>query len=51
MALEIQWTAKAVSQLNDILDYLESNWTPKEIKEFISRLEKGMYTISHFPEQ
>jgi plasmid stabilization system protein ParE len=51
MALEIEWTDTAEAQLDDIIAYFESNWTPKEIRQFFKKLEQGIDTIGIHPEQ
>ncbi len=51
MALKVVWTATAERQLDDILEYLEDNWTPKEILVFFKKLEKGISTIRNHPNQ
>jgi len=51
MALAIEWTDTADAQLDDIIEYLESNWTPKEIKQFFNKLEQGIATIASHPTQ
>ena len=51
MALEIVWTKTAEIQLSKIIEYLERNWTEREIKRFFTKLEKGIETIRTKPEQ
>ena len=51
MALTIEWTEEAEKQLDNIIEYLETNWTEKEIKSFFRKLEKGIKTISNKPLQ
>jgi len=51
MALEIEWTAEAVTQLDELIAYLEAPWTDKEIRHFFTQLEKGLSTMSTNPEQ
>ncbi len=51
MALAIEWTDTAEAQLDDIIAYLESNWTPKEIRQFFNKLEQGIATIASHPTQ
>ena len=51
MALAIEWTATAEAQLDDIIIYLESNWTSKEIRHFLKKLEQGLVAISNHPMQ
>ena len=39
------WTREAEKSLDDILDYLESNWTEKEIRKFFISLEHCLSEI------
>ncbi|WOK08368.1 hypothetical protein RT717_06915 [Imperialibacter roseus] len=39
MALEIVWSDEANEGLDEIIEYLEENWTEKEIHHFFTRLE------------
>ena len=48
--LKIRWTEEATSNLESIVDYLESGWTPKELKKFFQKLEKQLLILSFFPE-
>ncbi len=50
MALKLRWTREAVQQLDAIIDYLETNWSEKEIRKFFQKLEEGIKTISEQPE-
>ena len=45
----IEWSARAVRDLNQILKYLEENWSDKEIRNFIRKLDKRLNLISNFP--
>ena len=49
MALEVVWTDEAKVQLDEIITYLENNWTNKEIISFFRRLEEGLIQISENP--
>lgn len=51
MALKIRWTARAVLELDDIIEYLEKNWTRKQLSEFFTELEKARESIRNFPER
>ena len=51
MALAIEWTLEAEKQLDDIIEYLESNWTDREIRNFFRKLEKALKVISNKPLQ
>ncbi|CAI8252085.1 MAG: Uncharacterised protein [Formosa sp. Hel1_33_131] len=47
---KIRWTDHAISELKETLDYLESNWTEKELREFSAKLEHTIELISKSPE-
>ena len=49
MALEIVWSDFAKDQLDEIIEYLESSWTDKEISNFFRRLEDGIESIGKNP--
>ncbi len=51
MALKIEWTSEAENQLDEIIEYLEENWTNKEIRNFFRKLEEGLAIISKQPLQ
>jgi len=45
----IEWAFEAEENLNAIFDYLETNWTEREIKNFAQELEHNLQIISEFP--
>jgi plasmid stabilization system protein ParE len=48
--LKIRWTEEATKNLESIINYLESNWTSKELIKFFQKLEKQLLLLSLFPE-
>ena len=48
--LRIRWTEEASNNLENIVKYLESNWSEKELKSFFLKLEKQLELISIFPQ-
>ena len=48
--LKIRWTEEATNNLENIIDYLETNWTQKELKKFFQKFEKQLLLLSLFPE-
>jgi len=48
--LRIRWTEEASDNLENIVKYLESNWSEKELKSFFLKLEKQLELISIFPQ-
>lgn len=51
MALVIQWTNEAEQHLDNIIEYLEKNWTDREIRNFFRKLEEGLEIIKTKPLQ
>lgn len=48
--LNIRWTSEATKNLENIITYLETNWTSKELNKFFQKLEKQILILSFFPE-
>ncbi len=46
---EVRWTAHAVLELKELFNYLEENWTEKEIRKFVHLLDETIGLISKFP--
>jgi len=46
---DIEWSDEALSNLAQIVHYLESNWTEREIENFFLRLENVLELISKNP--
>ena len=44
--LEVFWAAKATHDFEKIIFYLKSNWSEKEITNFINKLDKAVNLIS-----
>jgi plasmid stabilization system protein ParE len=49
MDYKIFWSEEALSNLEEILDYLNERWTQKEINKFKNKLNKQLEIISRFP--
>ncbi len=49
MDYKIFWSEEALSNLEEILDYLNERWTQKEIDRFKNKLNKQLEIISRFP--
>jgi plasmid stabilization system protein ParE len=47
--LKIRWTEEATKNIENIIFYLESNWTTKELNKFFQKLEKQLLLLSIFP--
>jgi plasmid stabilization system protein ParE len=46
---KVIWSAEAVENLEKIITYLEANWTEKEIRKFVKKLEKQITVIKSQP--
>ena len=49
MARQIIWLPKAEEKFDEIIAYLQNNWTEKEVSNFIKRTEKVLQLILAFP--
>lgn len=49
MEKEIRWTVEAESSFARVIEYLEQNWTDREIENFISATEVILTHISRYP--
>lgn len=47
---KVIWSEEAVENLKKIIQYLEENWTEKEIKKFVKKLEKQISIITTQPD-
>lgn len=50
MALEIVWTKRATQGYDNIIEYLEANWTEKEISNFIKETNDFFDLLKTYPE-
>ena len=50
MAFKIVWTKQAIKGYDKIIDYLEKNWSEKEILNFVNESDKFFETLSLHPE-
>lgn len=51
MALEVRWTKEAEDTFAEIVDYLDTRWTEKEIKFFVHETQKVIGQIEKNPYQ
>ncbi len=49
MDFKIIWTENSVESLDKIIQYLEKNWTNKEISKFVQKLKEFTDLLSMFP--
>jgi len=50
MALEIVWTKRAENGYTKIIEYLEINFTEKEIRKFVRQSQEFFELLSEYPE-
>ncbi len=50
MAHKIIWLPKAEKRYDEIIEWLENNWTHKEIANFVARTDEVLSLISTHPE-
>ncbi len=50
MALKIVWTPQALQGLDKVLEYLEKEWTAKEILSLEKKIQEFIERISKYPE-
>ncbi len=46
---EVVWSKRAMTDLKDIIHYLESNWSEKEISHFFRKLDSQITVIQNQP--
>ena len=46
---KIQWSVRALADLENIIDYLKRNWTEREVRNFAKRLDKRLKLIAENP--
>ena len=49
MAKEVRWTQESIDTFNKIIEYLEKDWSQKEIENFINATEIVVKFISENP--
>ncbi len=47
--LEVIWTDEAITNLENILEYLASKWTDREVRQFKNLLSNQIEVIQNFP--
>lgn len=47
---KILWTDQAIYELKETVEYLENNWTEKELRKFAAKLDHTIELISKMPE-
>lgn len=49
MAFKIIWSPEAEKTFEEIINYLEINWSEKEIRKFVSETEKIIFLLQQNP--
>jgi plasmid stabilization system protein ParE len=49
MAFEIAWTEKAIKGYDEVILYLNTNWTEKEVNNFINETKEFISLLSSYP--
>lgn len=47
---KIFWTDHAISELKETIEYLENNWTERDLRTFSTKLDHTIQLISKTPE-
>lgn len=50
MALRIVWTKRAQNGFDGIVNYLEENWTEREVRNFLKQTTDFFQLLGQFPE-
>ena len=50
IATEILWTDSAKFTFQKIIDWLDEEWSEKEVNKFILRTEEMLFTLQRYPE-
>lgn len=50
MALKVIWSPRSLNNLEEVLQYLQKNWSHQVIKNFIIRMDRVVQLISEHPQ-
>lgn len=50
MALTIVWTRRAIQGYDKIVQYLETHWTEREVRNFVKESDEFFALLSQYPE-
>jgi plasmid stabilization system protein ParE len=50
MALTLVWTKRAIQGYDEIVRYLQQNWTEREVRNFIRESDVFFALLSEYPE-
>ena len=49
-AIEVLWTPSAINSFDQIVQYLDENWTAKEVSKFVKRTAGVIDMLKRYPE-
>jgi plasmid stabilization system protein ParE len=49
MAFEIVWTERAIAGFDEVVTYLKTNWTDREVSNFINETHEFLSLLSDYP--
>ncbi len=47
---QIKWTDHALNELKETFEYIENNWTERELQKLAEEIEKTIFLISNNPD-
>lgn len=50
MAVKIVWTPRAVKGFEEIITYIESNWTEAAVQRFIGNTDQFLQLLAEYPQ-
>ncbi len=50
MAIKIVWTPRALAGFEEIITYIESNWTEAEVQRFIDNTDHFLQLLAEYPQ-
>ncbi len=50
MAIEVSWSYEAIKTFQENIDYLQENWSDKEVVRFIQQTENIIIRLKNYPQ-
>ncbi len=50
MEFQLVWTKRAIDGYSNIVNYLEEEWTDREVRNFVKQSEDFFEILCHYPE-
>ena len=50
MALEIVWTTRAINGFEEIIEYIETHFTEREVRNFVRQTSEFLELLKEYPE-